>query len=30
VSGVHIMGIHWEESIRPITEGAGLLPRPVI
>jgi methylenetetrahydrofolate reductase (NADPH) len=28
VSGVHIMGIHWEESIRPITEGAGLLPRP--
>ena len=30
VSGVHIMGIHWEESIRPITEGAGLLPRPVM
>jgi len=30
VSGVHIMGIHWEESIRPITEGAGLLPRPVL
>ncbi len=30
VSGVHIMGIHWEESVRPITEGAGLLPRPVI
>lgn len=30
VSGVHIMGIHWEESIRPITEGAGLLPRPVV
>jgi len=28
VSGVHIMGIHWEESVRPITEGAGLLPRP--
>jgi len=30
VSGVHVMGIHWEESVRPITEGAGLLPRPVI
>ena len=30
VAGVHIMGIEWEESIRPITEGAGLLPRPVI
>jgi len=30
VSGVHIMGIYWEESVRPITEGAGLLPRPVI
>jgi methylenetetrahydrofolate reductase (NADPH) len=29
VAGVHIMGIEWEESIRPITEGAGLLPRPV-
>jgi len=30
VSGVHIMGIYWEESVRPITEGAGLLPRPLI
>jgi 5,10-methylenetetrahydrofolate reductase len=30
VAGVHIMGIEWEESIRPITEGAGLLPRPVM
>ena len=30
VSGVHIMGIYWEESVRPITEGAGLLPRPII
>ena len=28
VAGVHIMGIEWEESIRPVTEGAGLLPRP--
>ncbi len=30
VAGVHIMGIEWEESIRPIADGAGLLPRPVI
>ncbi len=30
VAGVHIMGIEWEESIRPIAEGAGLLPRPVL
>lgn len=29
VAGVHIMGIEWEEAIRPITEGAGLLPRPL-
>ena len=28
VAGVHIMGIEWEEAIRPIAEGAGLLPRP--
>jgi len=28
VSGVHIMAIEWEEAIRPIVEGAGLLPRP--
>ena len=27
-AGVHIMGIEWEESIRPVAEGAGLLPRP--
>jgi methylenetetrahydrofolate reductase (NADPH) len=27
--GVHIMAIEWEEAIRPIVEGAGLLPRPV-
>jgi methylenetetrahydrofolate reductase (NADPH) len=26
--GVHIMAIEWEEAIRPIVEGAGLLPRP--
>lgn len=30
VAGVHIMAIEWEEAIRPIVEGAGLLPRPVL
>jgi methylenetetrahydrofolate reductase (NADPH) len=29
-AGVHIMGIEWEEAVRPVAEGAGLLPRPVI
>jgi len=28
VAGVHIMAIEWEEAVRPIMEGAGLLPRP--
>ena len=28
VAGVHIMAIKWEAAIRPIVEGAGLLPRP--
>jgi 5,10-methylenetetrahydrofolate reductase len=28
VSGVHVMAIEWEEAVRPIVEGAGLLPRP--
>ena len=28
ISGVHIMAIEWEEAVRPIVEGAGLLPRP--
>ena len=28
VSGVHLMAIEWEEAVRPIVEGAGLLPRP--
>jgi len=28
VSGVHIMAIEWEDAVRPIVEGAGLLPRP--
>jgi methylenetetrahydrofolate reductase (NADPH) len=26
--GVHIMAIEWEEKVREIAEGAGLLPRP--
>ncbi len=30
VAGVHIMAIEWEEAVRPIAEGAGLLPRPTI
>ncbi len=30
VAGVHIMAIEWEEAVRPIVEGAGLLPRPQI
>jgi 5,10-methylenetetrahydrofolate reductase len=28
VAGVHIMAIEWEEAVRPIVDGAGLLPRP--
>jgi 5,10-methylenetetrahydrofolate reductase len=28
VAGVHVMAIEWEEAVRPIAEGAGLLPRP--
>jgi methylenetetrahydrofolate reductase (NADPH) len=28
VAGVHIMAIEWEEAVKPIVEGAGLLPRP--
>ncbi|HJW84730.1 MAG TPA: methylenetetrahydrofolate reductase [Anaerolineae bacterium] len=30
VAGVHIMAIEWEEAVKTIVEGAGLLPRPVI
>jgi methylenetetrahydrofolate reductase (NADPH) len=30
VSGVHIMAIEWEEAVKPIVEGAGLFPRPVV
>jgi 5,10-methylenetetrahydrofolate reductase len=28
VAGVHIMAIEWEEAVKTIVEGAGLLPRP--
>ncbi len=28
VAGIHIMAIEWEAAVRPIVEGAGLLPRP--
>jgi len=28
VAGVHVMAIGWERAVRPIVEGAGLLPRP--
>jgi len=28
VAGIHLMAIEWEEAVRPIAEGAGLLPRP--
>ena len=30
VAGFHIMAIEWEEAVRPIVEGAGLYPRPVV
>ncbi len=30
VTGVHIMAIEWEDAVKPIVEGAGLLPRPVV
>jgi len=28
VAGVHVMAIEWEDAIKTIVEGAGLLPRP--
>ncbi len=28
VAGIHIMAVEWEAAVRPIVEGAGLLPRP--
>jgi 5,10-methylenetetrahydrofolate reductase len=30
VAGVHIMAIEWEAAMRPIVEGAGMLPRPAV
>jgi methylenetetrahydrofolate reductase (NADPH) len=30
VRGVHIMAIEWEEKVREIAKGAGLLPRPKV
>jgi methylenetetrahydrofolate reductase (NADPH) len=30
VAGVHIMAIEWEEAVKPIVEGCGLFPRPVV
>jgi 5,10-methylenetetrahydrofolate reductase len=30
VAGVHVMAVEWEAAVRPIVEGAGLLPRPVV
>jgi methylenetetrahydrofolate reductase (NADPH) len=30
VAGVHIMAIEWEEKVKEIAEGAGLLPRPKV
>lgn len=30
VAGVHLMPIEWEEAVKPLVEGAGLLPRPQV
>lgn len=30
VAGAHIMAIEWEAAVKPIVEGAGLLPRPAV
>jgi methylenetetrahydrofolate reductase (NADPH) len=30
VHGIHLMAIEWEEKVREIVEGAGLLPRPQV
>ncbi len=30
VAGIHLMAIEWEEAVKPIVEGAGLFPRPVV
>ncbi len=28
IAGVHVMAVEWEAALRPVVEGAGLLPRP--
>jgi methylenetetrahydrofolate reductase (NADPH) len=30
IAGVHIMAVEWEAAVKPIAEGAGLLPRPAV
>lgn len=30
VHGVHLMAVEWEEAVQPLTEMAGLLPRPTV
>ena len=30
VSGVHLIGIKWEEGVVRVAEAAGLLPRPTL
>jgi len=30
VAGIHIMAVEWEQKVREIVEGAGLLPRPQV
>jgi methylenetetrahydrofolate reductase (NADPH) len=30
VRGVHVMAVEWEEKVREIVQGAGLLPRPLL
>ena len=30
LAGVHVMAIGWEAAVRPIVEGAGLMPRPKV
>ncbi len=30
VSGVHLIGIKWEEGVAQVAEAAGLLPRPTL
>jgi methylenetetrahydrofolate reductase (NADPH) len=30
VAGIHVMGLGHAESVRPVVEGAGLLPRPAV